>query len=65
MTLAIRWPDMTPDRVIDDYVNLMDLAPTFLDIAGLPMPPGLSGRSLAAPPALEQGGRSTPPGPGS
>ena len=46
VTLAIRWPDMTPDRVIDDYVNLMDLAPTFLDIAGLPMPPGLSGRSL-------------------
>lgn len=46
VTLAIRWPGMTPDRVIDDYVNLMDLAPTFLDIAGLPMPPGLSGRSL-------------------
>ena len=33
-------------RHIDDMVNIMDLAPTFLEAAGLPVDPGMSGRSL-------------------
>jgi len=33
-------------RVVEDFVNLMDLAPTFLEVAGVPAPSGLAGRSL-------------------
>ena len=33
-------------RVVDDFVNLMDLCPTFLEAASLPIPPGVNGKSL-------------------
>ncbi len=33
-------------RVVDDLVNLMDLAPTFLDMGGVKHPPGLNSKSL-------------------
>lgn len=35
--LAIRWPTgmSTPGRVIDDFVNFTDIAPTILDFAGI------------------------------
>jgi N-sulfoglucosamine sulfohydrolase len=35
--LAIRWPAgvKAPGRVIDDFVDFTDLAPTFLDLAGI------------------------------
>ncbi len=34
--LAIRWPEkIKADRVIDDFVSLTDLAPTFLEVAGI------------------------------
>lgn len=33
-------------RVVEDFVNLMDLAPTFLDLAGGPIPATMTGRSL-------------------
>ena len=35
--LALRWPDevKNPGRVIDDFVNFTDLAPTILDVAGI------------------------------
>jgi len=33
-------------RVVDDFVNLMDLAPTFLEAAGEPVPECMTGRSI-------------------
>ncbi len=45
--LAIRWPGhIKAGAVSDGFVNLMDLAPTFLEVAGLPVPDAMSGRSL-------------------
>ena len=45
--LAVRWGDrVSPGRVIDDFVNLPDLAPTFLEAAGLTPPDVMTGRSL-------------------
>ena len=45
--LIVRWPDrVVPARTVDDMVSLVDLAPTFLEIAGLPIPEAMSGKSL-------------------
>ena len=45
--LAVRWPGrVPPDRVIDDFVCLPDLCPTFLEVAGLSPPAVMTGRSL-------------------
>ncbi|MEM7143803.1 MAG: sulfatase [Verrucomicrobiota bacterium] len=46
--LAIRWPDgiKDPGRTIDALVNLSDLAPTFLEAAGLTPPNQMTARSL-------------------
>ncbi len=46
--LAIRWPSgiKTPGRVVDDFVSLPDLAPTFLEIAGVDSPDTMIARSL-------------------
>ena len=46
VTLAIRWPGGKGGRIIDDFVNLMDLMPTFLEIGGAKIPDGVHGRSL-------------------
>ena len=47
VALAIRWPGkIQPGRVIDDFVNLMDLAPTFLEAAGVEIPAGMTAKSL-------------------
>lgn len=47
MPLAISWPARIPGgRVVDDLVNQVDLAPTFLDAAGVAVPKVMSGRSL-------------------
>lgn len=47
MPLAVRWPSRVPaGRVIDAFVSLTDLAPTFLDAAGLRPPGSMTGRSL-------------------
>jgi len=37
LPLAIMWPDgiKKPGRVVDDYVNFIDFAPTYLEVAGL------------------------------
>jgi uncharacterized sulfatase len=44
--LAVRWPGrVKPGRVIDEFVVLTDLAPTFLEAAGLPVPVGIHGKS--------------------
>ena len=44
--LAVRWGGARPGRVVDDLVSLADLAPTFLEAAGVSRPGGMTGRSL-------------------
>ncbi len=45
--LAIRWPRKFKDGLVSEaFVNLTDLAPTFLEAAGLKPSPGMTGRSL-------------------
>lgn len=48
MPLAIRWGGgiNKPGRVIYDFVNHTDFAPTFLQAAGLPIPEEMTGQSL-------------------
>lgn len=47
MPLAISWEDHIPgNRVVDDFVSLTDLAPTFLDAAGVEIPEEMTGKSL-------------------
>jgi arylsulfatase A-like enzyme len=53
MPLAVMWPDgiESPGREVDDFVSFVDLAPTFLEVAGVTrdesgMKP-IEGRSLA------------------
>ena len=48
MPLAIRWPaKLKAGQTLDDLISLTDLAPTFLEIAGLPIPSDMTGRSFA------------------
>jgi len=45
--LAMRWPGNIPaGRVVEDMINLTDLAPTFLEAAGEKPLPVMTGRSL-------------------
>lgn len=47
VALTIRWPGKgDAGRVITDFVNLMDLAPTFLEAGNVPIPDVMTGRSL-------------------
>ena len=45
--LAIHWPEKVPaNRTVDDLVSFIDLAPTFLEAAGIEVLPEITGRSL-------------------
>jgi arylsulfatase A-like enzyme len=45
--LAVRWPARAKGgRTLDDFINLTDLAPTFLEAAGLKPPAQMTGRSF-------------------
>ncbi|HZV34284.1 MAG TPA: sulfatase, partial [Verrucomicrobiae bacterium] len=45
--LIVQWPGrIKPGGVSDDFINLMDLAPTFLEAAGLQPLPEMTGRSF-------------------
>jgi arylsulfatase A-like enzyme len=61
--LAIRWPKGvgTPGRVVDDFVSFIDLAPTILDLAGIPQETSgmaaITGRSWRPILASERSGR--------
>jgi arylsulfatase A-like enzyme len=45
--LIVRWPGVTrPGRTNKNFVSNLDFAETFLDAAGLPVPPDMQGRSL-------------------
>lgn len=48
VALVARWPNgiQNKGRVIDDLVSLPDLAPTFLEAAGVSLPAGMNARSL-------------------
>ncbi len=46
VALVARVPGGKAGRVVDDFINLMDLAPTFLEVGGVKPPPGVDGRSF-------------------
>jgi arylsulfatase A-like enzyme len=46
VALIAAGPRIQGGRVVDDFVNLMDLAPTFLEAGGVSLPAGINGRSL-------------------
>jgi arylsulfatase A-like enzyme len=46
VALIAAWPGGKPGRVVDDFVHLMDLAPTFLEAGQVKLPAGMHGRSL-------------------
>lgn len=46
VALAIRWGGAVAGRVVDDLISLTDLAPTFLELGGVPKPGVMTGRSL-------------------
>src|SRR5262245_23411342 len=49
LPLAMRWGDsIKPGRVVEDFVNVRDFAPTYLELAGLAVHPQMTGKSLAA-----------------
>jgi N-sulfoglucosamine sulfohydrolase len=61
VALAARWPGHIPEgRIVDDFVNLMDLAPTFLQAGGLDAPEGMCARSLMDVLASEESGQVDP-----
>jgi N-sulfoglucosamine sulfohydrolase len=47
LPLAIRWGrHIKPGRTVDDFINVRDFAPTWLELAGEPVHPQMTGRSL-------------------
>ncbi len=47
LPLAMRWgKGIKPGRVVEDFINVRDFAPTYLELAGLPVHPQMTGRSL-------------------
>jgi arylsulfatase A-like enzyme len=60
VALAIRWPGGKQGRVVDDFVRLPDLAPTFLEVGGVKPPAGLYGKSLMPVIRSEKSGQVDP-----
>ncbi len=60
VALAARWPGGKRGRVVDDFVNLMDLTPTFLEAGGVKPPAGLNGRSFLDVLKSERSGQVDP-----
>ena len=47
LPLAVRWGKNIPGgRVVDDFINFRDFAPTFLELAGVKPAPTMTGRSF-------------------
>ena len=47
MPLAVRWGSRVKGgRRVDDFIQFIDFAPTFLEAAGIPIPPEMTGRSF-------------------
>ena len=48
LPLAMRWGEgIKPGRVVEDFVNVRDLAPTYMELAGLKPHEQMTGKSLA------------------
>ena len=44
---AVRWGDkIKPGRIVEDYINFPDIAPTLLEVAGLKPHPQMTGKSF-------------------
>jgi len=54
--MIVSHPSIRP-RIADDPVTLLDIAPTILEVAGIPAPSGLDGRSLLSSPRASGGSR--------
>ena len=47
LPLVLRWPGHVPaGRLVPGIAEAIDIAPTVLDVAGIPVPPAMRGRSL-------------------
>lgn len=60
VSLAARWGGAKGGRVVDDLVSLPDLAPTFLELAGVKIPETMTARSVVPLLASEQSGQIDP-----
>jgi N-sulfoglucosamine sulfohydrolase len=60
VTLAARVPGGKGGRVVDDFVRLPDLMPTFVEVGGGKVPEGLYGRSLLPLLQSEKSGQIDP-----
>ncbi|MCA1963328.1 MAG: sulfatase-like hydrolase/transferase, partial [Prosthecobacter sp.] len=60
VTLVARGAGTPGGRVLDDFVNLMDLAPTFLELGGVKPPEVMTGRSLMPVLHSEKSGQVDP-----
>lgn len=59
--LLVRWPGvLKPGTVIEDFVNLMDLAPTFQELAGAEAGKEMDGRSIVPLLMAGQSGQINP-----
>jgi arylsulfatase A-like enzyme len=58
---AVRWGDkVKPGRVVTDYITFPDLAPTLMELAGLPAHPQMTGKSFVPQLLAEGSGRVDP-----
>jgi arylsulfatase A-like enzyme len=46
LPLAIRWGGMQGGRVVDDFINVRDFGPTYLEMAGIAKPDTMTGKSF-------------------
>ncbi len=60
VALMAAGPGIPSGRHVDDFVNLMDLAPTFLELGGAELPKGMNGRSLVNVLKSEKSGQVDP-----
>ena len=61
VSLFVRWGDKVKGgRMVDDFINLMDLAPTFLEIGGLTPPDCMTGKSILPLLTSEESGQIDP-----
>jgi uncharacterized sulfatase len=59
--MALMWKGtVPPGRVIDDFVKSIDIAPTFLQAAGVKVPPFITGKSFLDLILSDQSGRIDP-----
>ena len=60
VALVAAGPGIKAGRVADDFVNLMDLAPTFMELGGAKLPEKMNGRSLLPVLHSEKNGQVDP-----